>query len=92
MKLAGFFILYIRLYTLSMSLNVTEVRRRILSLIDDLPEEGIVITRHGEPLARLMPIKRAKTGKYVTEPILAGKSKPGPLCPKDENPYDLLFD
>lgn len=75
-----------------MSLNVTEVRRRILSLIDELPEEGIVITRHGEPLARLMPLKRPKKGSYVTEAILVGKSKPGPLCPKDENPYDLLFD
>lgn len=71
---------------------MTEVRRRLLLLIDDLPEEGIVITRHGEPLARLMPMRRAKEGQYVVGPIVAGKSKPGPLCPKDENPYDLLFD
>ena len=75
-----------------MNLNVTEVRRQILSLLDDLPEEGIVITRHGEPLARLVPMKRAKKEKYVNQAIIAGKSKPGPLCPENENPYDLLFD
>jgi prevent-host-death family protein len=75
-----------------MGLDVTEVRRRILSLIDELPEEGIVITKRGEPIARLMSIKHGKKRQYVSEAILAGKSKPGPLCPKDENPYDLLFD
>ena len=75
-----------------MCLDVREVRRRFLSLIDDFPEEGIVFTQHGEPFARLRPMGRAKKGLYVTGPIVAGKSKPGPLRLKDENPYDLLFD
>lgn len=80
------------MYVSSTSLDVREVRRRLLSLIDDLPEEGIVITQIGEPFARLMPMGRAKKGEYVTGPIVAGKNKPGPLCPKDENPYDLALD
>lgn len=75
-----------------MNLNVTEARRRMLSLIDDLPDEGIVITRHGEPMARLITINRARKGRYVTGPLIRGKGPLGPLCPMEENNYDLLFD
>jgi len=80
------------MYTPRMKLNATEVRRRILSLLDDLPPEGIVITKHGQPLARLTPIKRPRKGRYVTAPLVVGKGEPGPLCPTTGNPYDLLFD
>jgi prevent-host-death family protein len=75
-----------------MELNATELRRRILSLLDDLPEEGITITKRGEPRARLVPVRRQRKGRYVTAPLVAGKGSPGALCPKEENPYDLLFD
>ena len=75
-----------------MELNVTEVRRRILSLLDDLPQEGVLITKRGQPLARLMPVMRKRKGRYVTGPLIEGKGVPGPLCPNKENPYDLLFD
>jgi len=80
------------MYTQDMKLNVTEVRRRILSLLDDLPPEGIVITKRGQPLARLTPIKRPRKGRYITAPLVAGKGEPGPLCPTTGNAYDLLFD
>ena len=80
------------MYTQGMDLNATELRRRILSLLDDLPEEGIVITKRGEPRARLVPVKRRRRGRYVTGPLIEGKGSPGPLCPGAENPYDLLFD
>jgi prevent-host-death family protein len=51
------------MYASSTSLDVREVRRRLLSLIDDLPEEGIVITQNGEPFARLIPMERTKKGQ-----------------------------
>jgi prevent-host-death family protein len=81
-----------RLYTWVMDINATELRRRILSLLDDLPEEGIVITKRGEPRARLVPLKRRRKGRYVTGPLVPGKGSPGPLCPGTENPYDLVLD
>ena len=74
-----------------MNLNATEFRRRLFSLLDELPEEGIVITKRGQPRARLIPVKRRGKGRYVTAPIIRGKGSPGPLCPKAESPYDLLF-
>ncbi len=75
-----------------MELNATELRKRVLSLLDHIPEEGIVITKRGEPKARLIPVKRKRKGRYVTAPLIPGKGSPGPLCPGAENPYDLLFD
>jgi len=75
-----------------MNMNATEVRRRFLSLLDELPEEGILISKRGEPLARLTPVKRRRKGRYVTGPLIEGKGSPGPLCPTTETPYDLLFD
>jgi len=85
-------IMYILMYTLGMEMNVTEIRRRILTLLKDLPEEGILITRRGQPLARLVPAQRPREGRYVTAPLIEGKGEPGPLCPTAENAYDLLFD
>jgi prevent-host-death family protein len=37
-------------------ISISEVRERLLSLVDDLPRGGVVITRHGSPVARLIPI------------------------------------
>lgn len=73
-------------------LSVTEFRRECLTLLEDLPEEGIVVTKRGKPLARVMPVRRARRGNYVVTPLLKGKGKPGPLAPNSENPYDLIFD
>jgi prevent-host-death family protein len=75
-----------------MKRNATEVRRRLFSLLDELSGDGIVITRHGKALARLVPIREARKGRYVTGPMVPSKGRPGPLCPTTENPYDLLFD
>src|ERR1017187_4518351 len=38
---------------------ISEVRERLLSLVDDLPREGVIVTRHGNPIARLMPVRTA---------------------------------
>jgi antitoxin (DNA-binding transcriptional repressor) of toxin-antitoxin stability system len=82
---------YVLVYTLNVDVNVTELRRRILSLIEDLPDNGILITKRGQPRARLVPVKRRRKGRYVTGPIVPAKGLPGPLCPDRCNPYDVLF-
>jgi prevent-host-death family protein len=73
-------------------LSVTEFRRQCLALLEDLPEEGIVITKRGRPVARVSPVRPRKKGERVKLPLLKGKGQPGPLCPNTETPYDLVFD
>lgn len=34
---------------------------------------------------------RKSRRKIVTGPPVPGRSKPGPLCPDTENPYDIVF-
>jgi prevent-host-death family protein len=34
-------------------------KEQCLSLLDHLDPEGIVVTKHGKPVARVMPIERA---------------------------------
>jgi antitoxin (DNA-binding transcriptional repressor) of toxin-antitoxin stability system len=72
-------------------LSVTEFRRQCLALLEDLPEEGIVVTKRGKPLARVTPMRLRRAGKPVVLPLLKGKGNPGPLCPNTETPYDLVF-
>ena len=74
------------------AIGITEFRRRCLALLEDLPEEGIVVTKHGRPIARVVPIRTRRKGERVTLPLLKGKGRPGPLCPNTETPYDLVFD
>lgn len=54
-------------------------------------EEAILITRRGEPLARLVPVKRLREGRYVTGPLIAGMGGVGPFRPTSESAHDLLF-
>jgi prevent-host-death family protein len=72
-------------------LSITEFRRQCLALMEDLPDEGIVITRRGKPVARVTPVRARRAGKRVVLPLLKGTGRPGPLCPKTETPYDLVF-
>jgi prevent-host-death family protein len=73
-------------------LSVTEFRRQCLPLLENLPEEGIVVTKHGQPVARVMPIRRKRRGQRVTLPLVKGKARSGPLGLGLETPYDLIFD
>ena len=73
-------------------LSITDFRRRCLSLLEDLPDEGITITKRGQPLARVTPLRPHRKGQCVRLPLLKGKGRPGPLCPNTETPYDLAFD
>jgi prevent-host-death family protein len=85
--------LYISVYTSGMrDLSITEFRRQCLSLLEDLPEEGIVITKRGQPVARVAPARPMRKGERVALPLLKGKGRPGPLCPDTETPYGLVLD
>ena len=74
-----------------MELSISEVRQRLLTLVDSIPMEGLTITRHGEPVARLVGIEAAREGRRVTFPLIRSKGKPGPLAPATKNPHDLLL-
>lgn len=40
------------------SMNVSEFREQCLSLLEHLPADGVLITKRGEPVARLVPVKQ----------------------------------
>ena len=46
------------------TIPISEVRKRLLSLVDNLPRGGVIITRDGNPIARLMPV-RATTADLI---------------------------
>jgi antitoxin (DNA-binding transcriptional repressor) of toxin-antitoxin stability system len=72
-------------------LSITEFRRQCLALLDALPEEGFVITKRGQPVARVAPVRAARRGERVTLPLLKGKGRQGPRRPNTETPYDLVL-
>ena len=37
-------------------ISVSEFRQKCLALIDGLPADGILITRHGRPVAKILPV------------------------------------
>jgi prevent-host-death family protein len=73
-------------------LSITAFRRQCLSLLDSLPDEGVVVTKRGEPLARITPVRRSRKGERIRLPLLKGKGRRGSACPNTETPYDLVFD
>jgi prevent-host-death family protein len=53
-------------------ISVSDFRQQCLALIDRLPAEGILITRHGHPVARLLPVRPASCADLIgAVPILA---------------------
>ena len=73
-------------------MNITELRRQMLSLIDHLPGEGIVITRRGQPVAEIRPIAKPRNGKRVVAPLIPATGRKGTVMLTSENCYDFLFD
>ena len=73
-------------------IGIAAFRRQCLTLLEDLPEERIVITKRGRPIARVIPMRPKRKGERVTLPLLRGKGRLGPLCPNTETPYDLVTD
>ena len=44
------------------TINASKFKEQCLSLLDSLDQEGIVITKHGKAVARLVPIQRMSGG------------------------------
>jgi prevent-host-death family protein len=85
--------MYTWVYTWNVKdLSITEFRRQCLTLLENLPDEGIVVTKRGHPVARIAPIRPSRRAERVTLPLLKGKGRPGPRCPNTETPYDLILD
>lgn len=40
-------------------LNVSEFREQCLSILDELPPEGLLITKRGRPVARVLPVRES---------------------------------
>jgi len=52
-------------------ISVSDFRQQCLALMDHLPLEGILITRHGHPVARLLPVHPASCADLIgSVPIL----------------------
>ncbi len=43
-------------------IGATQFKERCLQLIDELSPEGLVITKRGKPVARLVPFERSGAG------------------------------
>jgi antitoxin (DNA-binding transcriptional repressor) of toxin-antitoxin stability system len=54
-------------------LNASEFRASCLALLDDLPQEGVVILKHGRPVAKLVPIVQETSAHLIG--ALKGKFK-----------------
>ncbi len=39
------------------TINISQFRETCLTLVDQLPAEGIVITRRGSPVAKIFPVR-----------------------------------
>ncbi len=42
-----------------MKIAATKFKEQCLAILDSLGPEGVVITKHGKPVAKLIPIERA---------------------------------
>lgn len=40
------------------SIAISEFRRRCLTLLEQLPAEGLTVTKRGQPIARVAPVRR----------------------------------
>ena len=42
-------------------LSVSEFKTKCLSILDNLDVDGLVLTKHGKPIARVVPIEQQST-------------------------------
>ena len=62
------------MYTTDVEISVSDFRQQCLTLMDHLPSDGILITRHGHPVARLVPVRPTSCADLIgSVPILTGE-------------------
>lgn len=44
-----------------MQISASKFKEQCLSLLDDLDPEGLVVTKHGKPVARVLPVESGCT-------------------------------
>jgi prevent-host-death family protein len=47
------------------SLTVSEFRKQCLTLIEDLPKTGVIVTKRGRPVAKLIPIEQKVDNSWM---------------------------
>ena len=79
-----------------MQISVTDAKAQLTDLVKQAEAgEDVVLTRHGEPVARLTPIRRARTPEerraFLEEISKAGAAHitPGPCAARSQ---DFLYD
>ncbi len=50
--------------TKTKTLSATEFKARCLRILDELEPQGIVVTKRGQPVAKVTPIARVNNAKY----------------------------
>jgi antitoxin (DNA-binding transcriptional repressor) of toxin-antitoxin stability system len=80
------------MYTLGMEMNVTELRKNLLSILGDLPAEGIVVTKRGKAVATIKPVQGERGYRLTDGPLIKGKGGKGLGYDQLRTPYELLSD
>ncbi len=75
-------------------MGASEFKAKCLGILDDVPAEGLILTKHGRPVARLLPFRQgAQMSAFIG--VMRGRVNAGDdesaaatWTPED----DLLFD
>ena len=71
-KVRAIAFLYIAMYNVSVDkISVSDFRQKCLALMDDLPAEGVLITKHGQPVAKIVPVDCSPAALIGCAPNLA---------------------
>jgi antitoxin (DNA-binding transcriptional repressor) of toxin-antitoxin stability system len=56
-------------------ISISEFRQKCLVLMDSLPADGLLITRHGHPVAKLLPVRPKSCADLIgSVPMLTNQS------------------
>jgi antitoxin (DNA-binding transcriptional repressor) of toxin-antitoxin stability system len=47
------------------TITATEFKAKCLAILDDLDPQGLVVLKHGRPVARLVPFKEGGTSGFI---------------------------